>query len=203
MRTFGITIFARALLILLIIITVFSVVLVTAVNGQHASSANNSSEPCYGIMVAPVANATNVPLNTTIVFSWTTSSPPAYVNLQLNPEVPIANITTLVLTVPSANGNTSSTTLCNQSFRYIFSLSQLLKPSTTYSATLLYGEEAQSTQSASWTFTTVSSKQAPPSSLIIAVTAVIIIIIIVAALVVALFIRRNRTFAVNSEGSKK
>jgi len=164
---------------------------VAAENGQHVSNVTNSSEPCYGTMVGPAPNATNVPLNTTIVFSWTTTSSPSYVNLQLTPQVPIANITTLVLTVPTSNGNTTGSVLCNQSFRYEFRLGELLKSDTTYTATLFYGAEAQNAQTASWTFTTVPSSQTPlPLSII--VTIFVVVIIVVTVSVALLVLRRKR-----------
>lgn len=189
MRLFSGRVFAAALLILLIIIAVFPVAL-EPVKGEHTSSATDSPEPCNGIMVAPAPNADNVPLNTTIVFSWTTSNSPGYVNLQLTPQVRIANVTKLVLTVPAGTENSSNAEMCNQSFRYIFSLSQLLKPATAYNATLLYGAQAQSLQSATWTFMTVSSKQAPPPFPVTVVFAVAIVIA-AAAIIVALVVRRN------------
>lgn len=189
MRVFSGSILAGTLLILLVVAAVFLVVAEPGVKGESTPSPTTSSEPCNGIMVAPIEGATNVPLNSKIIFSWTTSNSPAYVNLQLTPVDPIRNVTTLVLTVPAGTENTSSAQLCNQSFRYVFTLSQPLKPSTIYNATLFYGAKAQNIQSASWAFTTAPTKQvSQPFQLIVGVTFSIVIIVV--AIIVALIVRR-------------
>lgn len=101
----------------------------------------------------PESDATNVPLNTDIKLM--TSRPVGMIELHLNPEVEVSNVTS---ETQQYNGY------------YTFKLAEHLSPDTVYTATVLYGQTGPADLDSfpisikSWTFTTGDSMASPESS---------------------------------------
>jgi hypothetical protein len=87
----------------------------------------------------PEPNAVNVPLNAPVTVSW--NSTPPIQELHLTPEVPIAFAT-------EDNGASGTPTTWH--------LAEQLKPSTTYTATVIFGDHGNA-QNRTWSFTTASA----------------------------------------------
>lgn len=104
----------------------------------------------------PEPNSTNVLLTTNI--SVTFSRPPQIVEINLNPEVEISNITKEIVSVASG--------------KFTFHLAEPLKPETTYTVTVIYGQEKapegfKPISSITWNFTTAPRKDIWPSLCVI------------------------------------
>lgn len=100
----------------------------------------------------PEPSSTEIPLDTNI--SITFGRPPSIVNMSISPEVPIENRTFESIFVSGG--------------RYTFHLAKLLEPSTTYSVTVLFGQQSAPegiapTSTRTWNFTTVAEATEPGS----------------------------------------
>jgi hypothetical protein len=114
----------------------------------------NSYYPSGLGIISPDENSTNVPLNTNITLF--TTRPVGMMELYLNPEAKIANLTSETV---------------QYSGRYTYRLAEPLQPNTKYTATVLYGQatppdfDSAPMSMKSWSFTTGDSIEAgQPSS---------------------------------------
>ncbi len=134
----------------------------------------------------PDPNSTNVPLTTDLILE--TSRPAGIIELYLNHEAKIADVTSEM--VPVASG------------RYTFNLAEPLQPYTTYTATVIYGQaippdfDSSPIDTESWNFTTgdfmTSQSENNPLSTIIYASAILGAIITAIAATIILLKRRNK-----------